>query len=105
MGILLADLFGGLGGGGCLVFAGLEAAVEGGHKSVGAGVVNVPEGQKQGAGSGVKGATDQAEQFVARRHDVESGGAAAEGEQFGVEAHLVELVEMEISIAQSDAGE
>src|ERR1700722_1695022 len=104
MGVFLADLLGGLGGGGGFVFTGLEAAVEGGHEFVSTGIVDVPKGEQQGASAGVEGAADQTEELVASGDDVEAGGTTAEGEQLGVEPHLVELIEVEITVAEGDAG-
>jgi hypothetical protein len=54
VGIFVAKLLGGFGGGCSLIFAILESAVEGSHEFVGAGVVDVPKGQEQARRSAFK---------------------------------------------------
>src|SRR5580698_6162500 len=105
VGVFLTDLLGGFGGGGGFVFARLESPVERSHKFVGAGIVDIPEGQEQGARAGVECSANQAEEFVAGGDDVEAGGAAAEGKKLSVQAHLVELVKVQVSVTEGDARE
>lgn len=104
MGILLAEmLHGGLERGGHV--AGFDVAlVEELHEVGGAAVVHIPEGEQQRRGSGAEEAALEAEKLVAGGDKVHAGGAAAEGDVACGEAHLVEVVEVEIAVAEADAG-
>src|SRR5208282_4829481 len=55
--------------------------------------------------AGAKEAALKAEKFVTCGDKVHAGGATAERDVAGGEAHLVEIVEVKVSIAEADAGE
>lgn len=105
VGVLLAELFhGGLEGGGHV--AGIDVSlIERPHEVGSAAVVDVPEGEKQGCRSGAEEATLKAEQFVSGSDKIHAGGAAAERDVPGGKTHLIEVIEVEVAVAEADARE
>jgi hypothetical protein len=98
-----------------LLHGGLEGAghvarfdvtlVEDLHEFGGGAVVDIPEGEQQGGRAGAKEAALEAKQFVASSDEVHSGGTAAERHVTSREAHLIEIVEVKVAIAEADSGE
>jgi hypothetical protein len=82
-----------------------ETSVEGLHKFGSTTVVYIPEGEKEGGCASAEEAALEAEELVASGDKVHARGAAAERDVARGEAHLVEIVEVEVAIAEANAGE
>ena len=82
-----------------------ETFVEGLHKFGSTTVVYIPKGEKEGGCAGTEEAALEAEELVAGGDKVHACGAAAERDVARGEAHLVEIVEVKVAIAEADAGE
>ena len=104
VGILLAELLhGGLQGSGHVARFDI-APVKGLHESGGASVVDIPKREKEGRCTGTKESALEAEELVTGGDEVHPCGAAAQSHVASGEAHLVEIVEVKVAIAEADAG-
>jgi hypothetical protein len=105
MGALLAELLhGGLERYGHVI-AFHVAFVKSLHKFRGAAVVDIPEGEKEGGCAGAKEAALEAEELVTGGDNVHPGGTAAQGHVAGGQSHLIEIVEVKVTITEANAGE
>lgn len=102
VGILLAQLLHGALKGGSLALAAPDAPIKAAHKVCRASIVDVPQGQEQRLRARVEKPTDQTEQFVARSDDIQSRCAATQGDEFGFELELVEIVQAQICSAKAN---
>src|SRR5438874_13366317 len=73
------------------------------HQLGGALIMNVPQREQQSGRPGAEQAALKAQQLVAGGHKVHAGGAATQSDQPSVQLHLVEVIQIEVSIAQTDA--
>ena len=67
--------------------------------------MDIPKREEEGRCPGTEEATLEAEEFVACGDEVHARGAAAEGDVASGEAHLIEIVEVKVAVAEADAGE
>src|SRR5690242_19133034 len=104
MGVATADFPSRRGEGVGLASAGSEFGVEGLHEQGGATVVDVPQGQQQRASAGEKSSADETEEFISGGNHVQARGATAERKKIRRKAHLVELVEVEKTVAKANSG-
>src|SRR2546423_8118786 len=105
MGVLLAEVaHGGLERSGHV--AGLDiGTVEVVHEFGGAAVVDVPEGEKKRSGAGAEQTSLETKEFVPRGDEIHAGGATAQRDEARAKANLVEIIKIQVTIAEPDARE
>lgn len=82
-----------------------EVFVEEAHKFGGGFVMNVPEGEKKRRSAGAKEAALETEKLITGGDEVHAGGAAGKRDVASAEAHLIEIIEIEIAVAEANARE
>ena len=80
-----------------------QMAIERRHELRGAVVLHVPESQESGLRAGVDQPPNQSKQLVTFRHYAQAGRAPTEGDEFGRESKLIEIVKTQYAIAQTDS--
>ena len=95
MGVVLPELEHGAAQ--CLAFGlpGRQFAIEVLHEIGGRSVIDVPETDDHGRGACIQKTTHQSEQFVSRDDIAEAGTAAAQSDQAGLRAELVDIEKVE----------
>ena len=81
------------------------ALIEGLHQLGGAAVVDIPEGEQERGCPSTEEAALETEQFVTGGDEIHPSGATAERDVAGGEAHLIKVVQVKVTIAETDPGE
>src|SRR6202007_931342 len=66
--------------------------------------MHIPERQQERARASTKQSPLQTQQLIPIRHRVHSRGAAAQGDQLRLKPHLIEVVQVQVTVAHLDSG-
>jgi len=80
-----------------------EFTIEMLHEFRSALIMHVPQRQKQRGGAGAEETTLKPEQLVSGSDEIHAGGATAQRNQICVQPHLVEIVQIQVTVTQPDA--